>query len=173
MGSKSLPDRPQWFKDTIATLRAQRSDGAPPHEFGELAADEILKHPDYVRGLARTDALSYDAKVTNQQSAEWTEEMAAAVARGFMQPSMLPAEALARLGLDPELDLGFGNKVLTVDATPEDRMKAIAELERSKESWAKGRDKKIAAIEALNELAGGKTLREIIDDLPDEEYGAQ
>lgn len=162
-----LPVRPQWFRETIAALRAQRKRGdIPDAEFAELAADEIEDHPEYLRSLAVADARKYDRAVTIEQAAQFTDEMATVAAKGYIQPSLHPEEVLEKLGLDRMLDLGYGRKVDTADATHEERQKAIAELERKKKSWETSVDKDIAAIEALDELAGNKTLREIIAEPP-------
>jgi hypothetical protein len=168
MGSKPLPARPQWYKDMIAGLRANRKTGKiPPHEFLELAADEIEKRPDYMRSLARADASAYDKAVSREQRVQFDDEVATAQAMGIIKQSLFPQEVLAELGLDAQLVVGYDRKVETADASHDDRMKAIAELERSKESWSKSKDREIAAVKALDELAGDKTLREILDDRPD------
>ena len=64
----------------------------------------------------------------------------------------------------------FGKKVPTLDATPEDRRKAIEQLETKRENSNRGIDAQVEAIKQLNELAGDRTLRETIDNRPDE-YG--
>lgn len=162
-----LPVRPQWYREMIAALRAQRKRGdIPDVEFAELAADEIENHPEYLRSLAVADAKKYDSAVANEQKAQWDEEMATVAAKGYIQPSLHPEEVLEKLGLDRTLDLGYGRKVSTADATRDERQKAIAELERKKKSWETSVDKDIAAIEALDELAGDRTLREIIAEPP-------
>lgn len=167
--TKKLPKRPQWYQGMVATLRAQRKQREfPPHEFLEHAADEIQQHPDFVRFLARSDAAAYDRALSKEQQAQVDEEMLTAQAQGYLKQSLFPEEVLARLGLDPKLHLGFDRSVETADASHEDRMRAIAELERKKKSWATSIDREIAAIEALDELAGGKTLRQIISDEPDQ-----
>lgn len=172
MGSKSLPARPQWYKDMIATLRAQRKTGKiPPHEFLELATDEAEDHKDYVRDRVRDDIAAYDRKVTAQQVAQIDDDISIDEARKWLQGSLMPTEMLEKLGLDTQLELGFGTKVPTLDATPEDRRKAIEQLEIKRANSNNGIDEKIAAIKQLNELAGDKTLREIIDDRPNGEYG--
>lgn len=165
------PARPQWYRDMVATLRAKRKRREfPPHEFLEHAADEIQEHLDFMRFLARSDVAMYDRALSKEQQAQVDEEMLTAQAQGYIKQSLFPEEVLAKLGLDPKLHLGFDRSIETADATHEDRLKAIAELERKKKSWATSIDREIAAIEALDELAGDKTLREIISDEPDQ-YG--
>lgn len=169
--SGKLPKRPQWYREMVARLRAQRTGREfEPHEFLEHAADEVEDHPDFVRFLARSDVAAYDRKVTTAQRADFEDEVTATDVARYVTPSLFPEEVLARLGLDRRLKLGFDRDVETADATHEDRMKAIAELERKKKSWEKSIDREIAAIEALDELAGDKTLREVVSDVPDE-YG--
>lgn len=171
MGTKPLPVRPQWFKDMIATLRAQRKAATiPPHEFLELAADEAEDHKDYVRDRIRDDIAAYDRKVSAAQAAQLSDDIAIAEAKKWLQESLMPTEMLEKLGLDTQLELGFGKKVPTLDATPEDRRKAIDNLELKRKNSDRGIQEKIDAIKQLNELAGDKTLRAIIDDRPDE-YG--
>jgi hypothetical protein len=158
----------------IAKLRAQRKRAEiPAHEFLELAADEAADHKDYVRDRLRDDIAAYDRKVTAQQVAQIDDDISIEEARKWLQGSLMPTEMLEKLGLDTQLELGFGNKVPTLDATPEDRRKAIEQLEIRRANSNSGIDDKIAALKQLNELAGDKTLREIIDDRPDEEYGAR
>jgi hypothetical protein len=168
---KPLPVRPQWYKDMIATLRAQRKAGKiPPHEFLELGTDEAQNHPEYVRDRLRDDIAAYDRKVGAAQAEQIKDDIAIAEARKWLQDSLMPLEMLEKLGLDAMLELGFGKKVATIDATAEDRQRAIDQLEHKRLNSNAGIDEKIAAIKHLNELAGDKTLREIIDDRPDE-YG--
>ena len=171
MGSKSLPVRPQWYKDRIAELRAARKKGEiPAHEFLELGADEAVNHKDYVRDRVRDDIAAYDRKVTAQQVANIDDDISIQAARKWLQGSLMPTEMLEKLGLDMQLELGFGNKVPTLDATPEDRRKAIEQLETKRDNSNSAITAKVEAIKQLNELAGDKTLREVIDDRPGE-YG--
>lgn len=170
--AKKLPDRPQWFKDMMGRLRGERKMRVfPPEEFLEHACDEADAHPEYPRVLARADIASYDHAMSKTQQGQVDDDMAIAEAKKYIRQSLFPNEVLAKLGLDPKLDLGWDRKVSTVDATPEDRQRAIAELERKKQSWSDSIDREIAAIRRLDEMAGGGTLREMVDDTPDE-YGA-
>jgi hypothetical protein len=162
-----LPSRPQWYRDMIAALRADRSAGhVPPGEFLELAADEIEGHPDYVRGALKADAAKYDRAVDSEQRAQFDDEISTATMLGYIKQSLFPDDVLKKLGLDVKLELGFGRSVQTVDATHEDRMKAIKELEDKVERWEKSTDRQIAAIRALDDLAGSRTLAEIIEEPP-------
>ena len=166
-----LDGKPQWFKDMMGRLRGERKMRIlPPEEFLEHACDEAEAHPEYLRALARTDIAARDRAMNNAQQDQLDDDMAIAEARKYIKQSLFPDEVLAKLGLDPKLDLGWDRAVSTVDATPEEREKAIAELERKKESWIQSIDKDIAAIKRLDEMAGSGTLRDMVDDAPDE-YG--
>lgn len=174
MGTRSLPARPQWYRDMIAELRAKRKKGEiPAHEFAELAADQVADHPDFLRSLAIADVARYDRAASREQQAALDDEAAMAQAQGYIKQSLFPEEVLAKLGLDPKLQLGFDRSVQTADATHDERMKAIAELERKKKAWETSIDREIAAIRALDELAGNSTLREIVADPPALEEGAE
>lgn len=167
MSSKPLPNRPQWFRDKIAELRADRRSGKiPPDEFLPLAADEAQRHPDYLRTLALDDIGAYDRAVGREQQRRIGLDAATADARHWLQASMLPAEMLEKLGLDPVLDLGWGKDVATLDATGADRAAARKQLETKRSNSSKGIGEKIAALDRLDEIAGAGTLREAIDDAP-------
>jgi hypothetical protein len=149
-----LPSRPQWYRDKIASLRAARTSGSvTPAEF-------------LARQLLRADAARYDRAVNGEQRAQFGGDAADAMARGFIVSPLLPEEVLARLGLDVKLDLGFGRSVQTADATHEDRLKAIEELEDKAKRWARSTDRQVAAIRALDDLAGDRPLREVIEEPP-------
>lgn len=173
---KKLPNRPQWYKDMVADLRADRSAGdVSPSEFLELAADEIEKqHQDgdpYWRSLAIDDVAAYDRAVSKEQRDAAADKATAEEAAKWLQRGLFPDEVLVKLGLDREINLGFDRRVETLDATHEQRLKGIAELERKKLNSTAGTQKRIDALKRADVMAGDKTLREIIDDRP-EEYGA-
>lgn len=173
---KKLPSRPQWYKDMVASLRADRSAGdVSPHEFLEHAADEIeRRHQDgdpYWRSLAITDVAGYDRAVSKEQRDAATDDAATEEAAKWIKRSLFPDEILIKLGLDPDINLGFERRVATLDASHEQRLKGIEELERKKKNSTAGTQKRIDALKRADYLAGDKTLREIIDDRP-EEYGA-
>ena len=113
MGSKKLPARPQWFRSMIARLRAERSAGdTPPSEFLKHGADEIESRrrdgDPYLRSLAIADVAAYDRLVTREQRTQAEDEAAITEATRWIQPGMLADDMLAKLGLDRELQLGFG-----------------------------------------------------------------
>jgi hypothetical protein len=159
----------------VAQLRADRSAGdASPSEFLEHAADEIEKrHQDgdpYWRSLAINDVAAYDRAISKEQRDAAADEAATEEAAKWLQRGLFPDEILIKLGLDPEINLGFGREVQTLDATHEQRLKGIKELERKMSNSTAGTQKRIDALKRADDLAGDKTLREIIDDTP-EEYG--
>ena len=167
-----LDGKPQWFKDMMGRLRGERKMRVlPPEEFLEHACDEAEAHPEYLRALARADVAGRDRAMNNAQQVQLDDDTAIAEAKKYIKQSLFPDEVLAKLGLDPKLDLGWDRAVSTVDATPEDREKAIAELVRKKQSWISIIDRDIAAIKRLDEMAGTGTLRNMVDDTPDE-YGS-
>lgn len=172
---KKLPARPQWYRDMVAGLRADRSAGdVSPSEFFEHAADEIEKrHQDddpYWRSLAIRDVKAYDDAVNKAQRNAAADDSAAEAATKWLQDGMLPDEVLIKLGLDPEINVGFDRRVRTLDASHEQRLKGIEELERKKLNSTAGTQKRIDALKRADAMAGDRTLREIIDDTP-EEYG--
>jgi len=172
---KKLPSRPQWYKDMVAQLRADRSAGdTSPSEFLEHAADEIEKrHKDgdpYLRSLAINDVATYDRAISREQRNAAADEAAAEEASKWLQRGLFPDEVLVKLGLDREINLGFSLRVETLDATHEQRLKGIEELERKKSNSTAGTQKRIDALKRADAMAGDKTLREIIDNRP-EEYG--
>jgi hypothetical protein len=169
-----LPDRPPWYREMMAGLRAERSAGdVSPSEFLELAADEIQKRHDagdpFGRSLWISDAAAYDRAVRKEQVATAEEIRALEDAAGYLKPSLFPDDVLIKLGLEQELELGFGRTVKTLDATHDERLKAVAELERKLGNANLGIHKRIDHLKHADELARDKTLREIIAD--PEEYG--
>ena len=84
--------------------------------------------------------------------------------------SLFPDEILIKLGLDRDINVGFGRRVETLDATHAERLKGIKELRQKMDNSTAGTQKRIGALERADYLAGDKTLREIIDNRP-EEYG--
>ena len=113
---KKLPNRPQWYKDMVAQLRADRSAGdASPSEFLEHAADEIEKrHQDgdpYWRSLAINDVAAYDRAISKEQRDAAADDAVAEEAAKWLQRGLFPDEVLIKLGLDPEIKLGFGREV--------------------------------------------------------------
>lgn len=172
---KKLSNHPQWYKDMAASLRADRSAGdISPSEFFEHAADEIeRRHQDgdpYWRSLAIADVAAYDRAVSKEQRNAAADGAAAEEAAKWLQRGLFPDEILIKLGLDPDINLGFERRVATLDASHEQRLKGIEELERKKLNSTAGTQKRIDALKRADDLAGNKTLREIIDDTP-EEYG--
>lgn len=170
-----LPGRPPWYREMMARLRAERSAGdTSPSEFLEHAADEIeRRHKDgdpYLRSLVIKDVTAYDRAVSKVQRDAAADAAAAEEATKWIKPSLFPDEVLIKLGLDPELNLGFDRRVKTLDATREERQTAIAELKRKLSNSTAGTQKRIDALKRADAMAGDKTLREIIDNTP-EEYG--
>jgi hypothetical protein len=159
----------------VARLRAERSAGdTSPSEFLEHAADEIeRRHKDgdpYLRSLVIKDVTVYDHAVSKEQRGTAADEAAIEEATKWIKGSLIPDDVLIKLGLDPEIQLGFGRYTKTLDATREERRKAIKELERQLGNANTGIRRRIDALERADAMAGDKTLREIIDDTP-EEYG--
>lgn len=172
---KKLPNRPQWYKDMVARLRADRSAGdASPSEFLEHAADEIeQRHKDgdpYLRSLARNDVAAYDRAVSKEQRDAAADDAATEEAAKWIKRSLFPDEILIKLGLDRDINVGFGRRVETLDATHAERLKGLKELRQKRDNSTAGTQKRIDALERADYLAGDKTLREIIDNRP-EEYG--
>jgi hypothetical protein len=170
-----LPSRQQWYKDMVANLRADRSAGdISPSEFFEHAADEIeRRHQDgdpYWRSLAIADVARYDRAVSKAQRDAAADDAATEEAVKWIKRSLFPDEILIKLGLDPDINLGFDRRVPTLDASHEQRLKGIEELRRKMTNSTAGTQKRIDALERADYLAGDKTLREIIDNRP-EEYG--
>src|SRR6266581_1937730 len=173
---KKLPGRPQWFREMVARLRAGRSAGdASPSEFLEHGADEIeRRHRDgdpYLRSLAIADVAAYDRLTTREQQDQARDEAALAAATRWIQPGMLADDVLIKLGLDRELELGFGRKVSTLDASHDERLKAIAELERNLANAHSGIQKRVDDLKRADDLAGDKPLRAIIVNPEDYGYG--
>lgn len=170
-----LPSRPPWYREMVARLRAERSAGdTSPSEFLEHAADEIERRHQggdpYWRSLARADVAAYDRAVSKEQRDAAADDAATEEATKWVKRSLFPDEILIKLGLDTEINLGFTLRVQTLDATHEQRLKGIEELERKKSNSSAGTQKRIDALQRADDLAGDKTLREIIDNRP-EEYG--
>lgn len=168
-----LPSRKQWYKDMVASLRADRSAGdISPSEFLEHAADEIeRRHQDgdpYWRSLAIADVARYDRAVSKAQRDAAADDAAAEEATRWIKRSLFPDEILIKLGLDPHINLGFDRSVATLDASHEQRLKGIEELERKKLNSSAGTQKRIDALKRADDMAGDKTLREIIDNRPEE-----
>ncbi len=171
---KLLPGHPQWFREMVARLRAERSAGdATPSEFLEHAADEIeMRHKEgdpFLRSLAIADVAAYDRAINKEQRDIVGDEAAKAAATRLLQGSLFPDDVLVKLGLDPDLELGFGRSVKTLDATHDERLKAIGQLVNQLSNANSGIKRRIDDLKRADELAGNKTLREIIAD--PEEYG--
>lgn len=167
MGKKLNPS--QWFKSAAASYRAMRTTGdLSPSEMRELLADDIQTHHEDGDSFGRNIWIDfidkYDRDVLRAQRDKADEVAALEMASGLLQQELFEPEVLARLGLDFDLELGFGRSVKTLDATHEERQKAIAELERKLDNANKGMLKKLEAIRRADDLAGDKTLREIISD---------
>jgi hypothetical protein len=173
---KKLPDRPQWFRDMMARLRADRRTGdASPSEFLEHGADEIeRRHKDgdpYLRSLAIADVAAYDRLITREQRDQARDEAALAEATRWIQPGMLADDVLVKLGLDRTLELGFGRTVDTLDASHDERLKALAQLEHKLDNANEGIRKRIDDLKRADDLAGDKPLRAIIVNPEDYGYG--
>lgn len=167
MGKKLSPS--QWFKSAAASYRSMRATGdMSPSEMRELLADDIQTHHEdgdpFGRNIWIDFIDKYDRDVLKTQRDKADEVAALEMASGLLQQELFAPEVLAKLGLDLDLQLGFGRSVKTLDATHEERLKAIAELERQLDNANKGMVKKLEAIKRADSMAGDKTLREIISD---------
>jgi hypothetical protein len=169
---------PQWLKDALASYRAMRAVGdLSPSEMREHLADDIQARHETGDPFGRAVWVEFidrlDRDVSNKQHENADEAMALELASGFIQPDLFPAEALAELGLPPELDLGgYGKRVVTPDARYADVEKYLAELRRKRKSWDESLDERIEAAErtlAILPSDNSRTLREVIAD--PEEYG--
>lgn len=176
-----LPVRPQWYRDMIAGLRAERNAGDTSRtDFAEHAADEIVRrHKDgdpFLRSLAIADVRAYDSAVDREQGIKAGDLEDIEGAGIYIVPSLFTDDELAALGLDRVIDLGWGKTIRADDLDYEANEKAIAEFDRKAASWEKSMQEKKAPHERLRPVLASdkaKKLPQLIDNRPDEEYGTR